>query len=198
MHSFLETMTARRSIYGLGGGSPLADDRIIELVKEAVKHTPSAFHMQSARAVLLFGEQHRRFWGIAVKAVRSVAPESGFASAKLMLDAFAAAHGTVLFYEDTAVVDAFANSHPLYRDNFPVWAQQANGMLQFAVWNLLESEGLGASLQHYNPLVDDETARTWDIPSSWKLIAQMPFGEPIARPDAKTFLDVEERVRILR
>ena len=61
MNSFLETMKARRSIYGLGGDSSIADERVVELVKEAVKHTPSAYHKQTARAVLLFGEQHRRF-----------------------------------------------------------------------------------------------------------------------------------------
>lgn len=28
------------------------------------------------------------------------------------------------------------------RDNFPVWAEQANGMLQFAIWSLLAEQGL--------------------------------------------------------
>lgn len=26
-------------------------------------------------------------------------------------------------------------------------------MIQFAVWTALETEGLGASLQHYNPII---------------------------------------------
>ena len=29
-------------------------------------------------------------------------------------------------------------------------------MLQLVVWTALEAEGLGATLQHYNPLIDDE------------------------------------------
>jgi len=40
---------------------------------------------------------------------------------------------------------------------------------------MLEDAGLGASLQHYNPLIDQETAETWDINPDWKLLAQMPF-----------------------
>ena len=31
----------------------------------------------------------------------------------------------------------------------------AAGMLQLAVWTALAEKGLGASLQHYNPLIDD-------------------------------------------
>lgn len=41
----------------------------------------------------------------------------------------------------------------------------------------LSSKGIGASLQHYNPLVDQVTTQTFDIPASWKLVAQMPFGD---------------------
>lgn len=41
----------------------------------------------------------------------------------------------------------------------------------------LSSKGIGASLQHYNPLVDRVTTQTFDIPASWKLVAQMPFGD---------------------
>ena len=38
-------------------------------------------------------------------------------------------------------------------------------------------------LQHYNPIVDEATASEFDIPKTWKLIAQMPFGD--VREEAK-------------
>ena len=34
----------------------------------------------------------------------------------------------------------------------------------------------GASLQHYNPLIDEAVAKQWHINPNWKLIAEMPFG----------------------
>lgn len=39
-------------------------------------------------------------------------------------------------------------------------------MIQFAVWTALETEGLGASLQHYNPIIGAEVAKAFEIPSS--------------------------------
>ncbi|SFM09109.1 hypothetical protein SAMN03159341_11645 [Paenibacillus sp. 1_12] len=38
----------------------------------------------------------------------------------------------------------------------PVWAQYTNATHQFVIWTALESEGLDTSLQHYNPLIDEE------------------------------------------
>ncbi|WP_281241496.1 nitroreductase family protein [Sporomusa acidovorans] len=81
---------------------------------------------------------------------------------------------------------------------FPVWSNQASGMLQFTIWTALELEGLGVSLQHYNPVIDDRVKREWDIPSNWKLIAQMPFGKPVAQPSPKECLPLEERVKFYK
>ena len=64
-----------------------------------------------------------------------------------------------------------------------------------SVWTSLEIEGFGASLQHYNPLIDDEVRKTWDILRDWKLIAQLPFGKPTAEPGDKDFSPLEERVK---
>lgn len=72
-----------------------------------------------------------------------------------------------------------------YKDNFPLWSQQSNGMLQFVIWTSLENQGLGASLQHYNPLIDAQVKTQWDIPDSWNLIAEMPFGKPTQAPGEK-------------
>ena len=68
-------------------------------------------------------------------------------------------------------------------------------MRQLVVWTGLEAEGLGASLQHYNPLIDDEVKTEWNVPANWKLIAQMPFGNPTAAPGEKEFQPLEERVK---
>ena len=68
-------------------------------------------------------------------------------------------------------------------------------MLQHVIWTALVAEGLGASLQHYNPLIDAEVAQTWQLPSEWKLIAQMPFGKPTFVPGDKEFMPQSDRVK---
>lgn len=64
------------------------------------------------------------------------------------------------------------------------------------VWITFQSEGLGASLQHYNPLIDDLVAKTWDIPSSWKLEGQIVFGTPGEKIEEKEFAPIKPRFRV--
>jgi predicted oxidoreductase (fatty acid repression mutant protein) len=59
-----------------------------------------------------------------------------------------------------------------------------------------QQEGFGASLQHYNPLIDERVAKTWNLPEKWKLIAQMPVGKPTHTPGEKSFLPLDDRVRV--
>ena len=71
------------------------------------------------------------------------------------------------------------------------------GILQFVVWTALENEGLGATLQHYNPLITQQVLSTWGLPESWTLIAQLPFGKPTAPAGEKTFAPIEgERLKV--
>ncbi|MBB5337159.1 nitroreductase family protein [Pectinatus brassicae] len=88
--------------------------------------------------------------------------------------------------------------YALYADNFPIWAQQSNGMLQFAIWTALTNMGLGANLQHYNPLIDEKIKALFAVPASWKLIAQMPFGQPLKAPEPIEKMAINERVKIFK
>lgn len=69
-------------------------------------------------------------------------------------------------------------------------------MLQLVTWTALETEGLGANLQHYNPLIDEKVAATWDVPADWKLHAQLVFGSKAAPAGEKTFMPVEQRMKV--
>jgi len=53
---------ARRTHYALSAESTLDDDQLLSLVQRAVKHTPTAFNSQSARAVLVLGDKHHQLW----------------------------------------------------------------------------------------------------------------------------------------
>lgn len=188
----------RRTYYSIGKGAPVSDERIGRIVAETIVSVPSAFNSQSARTAVLFGDAHDRLWDITLTTLRRIVPAEAFERTEQKIQSFAAGHGTVLYFDDTAVTDKFAKQFAAYRDNFPVWAQQANGMLQFAVWTALEQEGLGASLQHYNPLIDDEVKKTFGLPETWKLIAEMPFGEPTDKPGEKQVQPADERMRIIK
>lgn len=111
------------------------------------------------------------------------------------MKSFKNGYGTVLFFEDQAILERLQEQFKTYAENFPIWSNQSSAILQFVVWTSLEIEGFGASLQHYNPLIDDEVRKTWDISSDWKLIAQMPFGRPTAEPGDKDVSPLEERVK---
>jgi len=113
-------------------------------------------------------------------------------------NAFAAGYGTVLYYEDESVVEGLQNAFPLYSENFPKWPQHTSAMHQFTIWTTLEQAGFGASLQHYNPIIDEEIAKTWNINPKWKLIAQMPFGVPTSEPVPKEFQALENRVVVFK
>lgn len=192
---FMSAVKNRRSYYAISKDSPVSDETIHELINEAVKYTPSAFNSQSARVVVLLGQKHDQLWDLTKETLRKIVPADKFAPTEEKMNAFKSGYGTVLFFEDQSVVENMQNQFALYKDNFPIWSNQSSGMLQFVVWTALEDAGFGASLQHYNPLIDEEVASTWNLPSTWKLIAQMPFGKPTAEPGEKTFQPLEERVK---
>lgn len=195
---FYEILKNRRTYYGIGKDSKISDERIEEVINAAVKYTPSAFNSQSATVVILFGENHHKLWDITKETLRKVVPENSFSSTENKINSFKNGHGTVLFFEDTSITKSLQSQFELYKDNFPVWAEQSNGMLQYVVWTSLEHEGLGVSLQHYNPLIDEEVKKTFNIPDDWKLIGEMPFGNPTAEPDEKSFRPLEERIKVFK
>ncbi|MDF2802328.1 MAG: nitroreductase [Anaerocolumna sp.] len=196
MKNFYDTVKERRSIYAITKESPISDDKIQEIIEHAVKHTPSAFNSQSARVVLLLGKEHDKLWDITTEALRKVVPQDQFSQTEEKINSFKNGYGTVLFFEDNSIVEGLQNQFPLYRDNFPLWSQHSTGMHQYVVWTALSAEGLGASLQHYSELIEEEVKKAWQIPSHYKLIAQMPFGKPSAGPSEKQYNPIEDRVKV--
>lgn len=188
----------RRTYYGIGKDEIVGEARIREIVENAVKHTPSSFNSQSARAVILMGAEHDALWDITKGELQKIVPPENFAATAERIQGFANGYGTILFFEDDSVIRGLQEKFALYKDNFPLWSLQSSGMLQFVIWTALEAEGLGASLQHYNPLIDAAVKERWSIPADWKLLAQMPFGKPTAAPGDKEFQPLAERVKFFK
>ena len=194
---FFDAVRNRRTYYSISNETIVPYERIREIVNEAVKHTPSSFNSQSARVVLLLGKHHERLWDIVKAELKKIVPAEKFKATEDKIDgAFRSGYGTVLYFEDMEVIGGLQERFPSYKDNFPVWSNHSAGMLQFVIWTALELEGLGASLQHYNPVIDDAVKAEWGIPASWKLLAQMPFGKAIRHQGEKEFKPLEERVRV--
>ena len=197
--NFFDAVKRRRTRYALSKDSVISEERIQEIVSEAVKHSPSAFNSQSARVVVLFGEQHDQLWDIVKAELKKIMPPEGFGATEEKINgAFRSGYGTVMFFEDQSVVEGLQKQFPLYKDAFPVFSLNSAGMLQYVVWTALAEQGIGASLQHYNPVIDEAVRVAWDLPTSWKLSAQMPFGKPIADPVEKTFQPIESRVKVFK
>src|SRR5574344_2963121 len=197
--SFKEALEHRHTYYAISDKSPVSDKEIEEVINFAVKHVPSAFNSQSARIVLLLGDHHKKLWNMTKDILRKIVPAEAFKGTEAKIDgAFLAGYGTVLYFEDQEVVEGLQKAFPSYADNFPVWSQQTSAMHQLSIWTMLEDLGFGVNLQHYNPLIDKEVASEWQIPDTWKLIAEMPFGNPLAEPGEKQFNKIEDRVKIFR
>ncbi|PKS11656.1 hypothetical protein jhhlp_001807 [Lomentospora prolificans] len=194
--TLLKLIKDRRSYYPLSKDLPISASRIEEIVSQLITDVPSSFNSQSNRAILLLGAEHDKLWDIAVDALKPVVPEENWKPTGDKLAMFKGAAGTVLFFEDQDVVDDLQNKFALYADKFPVWADQSAGMLQFAIWTALEAEGLGANLQHYNPLIDAKVAETWKVPSTWKLNAQLVFGGRTGEAGPKESKPVSEVFKV--
>lgn len=193
--SFLDYIKQRRTIYAVGKNVALTPEQIESVIKEAVNHSPSAFNSQTSRIVTLFGESHLQFWNIVRETLRKIVPEAAFEGTNAKINSFAAGYGTVLFYEDQDVVKSLQEQFALYADNFPVWSEHSSAIAQFAVWTALSEQNIGASLQHYNPIVDAEIAEIFDIPANWKLRAQLVFGSIEAPAGEKTFMAEADRFK---
>ena len=157
------------------------------LIEETTELVPDAFNMKSARVAVALGEKQDELWDRIYEAFQGKV-------AREKVDGFKAAAGTVLYFYEEALQEKF----PLYADNFPVWANQANGMLQINIWSGLRELGIGANLQHYNPVIDETVRELFDLPKSWKLLAQMPFGGIVEEREPKAKEKIEERVKFYR
>ena len=90
----------RRSQYALGKKLSLAENEVLEIIDNAVKYSPSAFNSQTAHAVVLLGDNHQKLWDITFEELGKFLPnEDAKAATKAKLDGFAAAYGTILFFE---------------------------------------------------------------------------------------------------
>jgi uncharacterized protein len=177
--AFLAAVENRRTYYALTKDIPIPDSKVKSIIETAILNLPSSFNAQSARIVLLLGSQHTYLWNdIVLKAllphVEGDAEKKAATTGRIA--GFEAGHGTAMFFEDPEPVNQLAEAFTAYADKFPQWSEHTSAIHQFVVWTALEAEGLGANLQHYNPIIDAGIQEKWGVPKEWSLKAQLVFG----------------------
>lgn len=198
-NQFIDLITKRRTIYAIGKKVEHSSEFLTDLIQTAIKQSPSSFNSQSSRAVILFNAEHEKFWTFVAEKLKSYAKdEESAAKTTAKMASFAAGVGTVLFFEDLDVIQSLQEQFPSYAENFPIWAEHSTAMAQFSTWTALHTLGLGASLQHYNPIVDEEVHAEWDVPASWKLRAQLVFGSVEGEAKEKSFVDDTVRFKVFK
>ena len=198
-NQFLDLITKRRTIYAIGKNVTQSPEFLTDLIQNAIKQSPSSFNSQSSRAVILFNGEHEKFWSFVAEKLKSYAKdEESAAKTSAKMGTFVAGLGTVLFFEDLDVVKSLQDQFPSYADNFPIWAEHSTAIAQFATWTALHTEGLGASLQHYNPIVDEKVHAEWDVPANWQLRAQLVFGSVEGEARAKDFMADQDRFKVFQ
>lgn len=80
------------------------------------------------------------------------------------------------------MVEGLQKQFPLYKDAFPVFFPELGGHLQYVVWTALAEQGIGASLQHYNPVIDEAVRVAWDLPTSWGFVGANAVWQTNRRP----------------
>jgi predicted oxidoreductase (fatty acid repression mutant protein) len=196
--TFIEIASTRRSIYALGKKLSAPNSEIADLVKNAVKLSPTAFHNQSVRIVILYKENHDKLWDIVLSILRPMAnDETSWAKTEAKIAGFKAAYGTVLFFTDDKVVKDYEKQFPPFAANFRDWSEQAIGIANYSVWTALSERGIGASLQHYNPIIDVKVREAFQVSPQWILRSQMPFGSIEAPAGERTYIPESEWFKVL-
>ncbi|MDO5665744.1 MAG: nitroreductase family protein [Bacteroidia bacterium] len=198
--SLQDSIKDRRTYYQLSSKSLISDEEIQKIIEHVAYWAPSPFNSQSARMVLLLGDNHKKLWELTKTELKKVSKsEEAFKSTEEKVNgSFLSGYGTILFFEDQTVVKALQEKFPSYTEKFTQWSEHSSAIVQILTWMALENEGFGASLQHYNPLIDEGIQKEWGISKDWTLIAQMPFGMPAGEPGEKTHEPLEKRVLVFK
>ncbi|MFA5623436.1 MAG: nitroreductase family protein [Bradymonadales bacterium] len=186
----------RRTQYAINDEIDYTKEQLTKLVSDILAEVPSAFYSKTQGVVLLLDQEHEALWDIVLNTLKPLVPAEQFSQTEAKIASFKAGRGTVLFFTDEAKTKGLQDAYPLYAANFPPWALQENGMLQYAVWVAFAENGIGASLQHYNPLIDDEVKKRWGVSETWTLLAQMPFGKIVQAAGERGDADIEKRLKV--
>jgi len=116
LDNFLDLVKGRRSIYTLSNESTIPDSKVEELVKFAVTWAPSTYNVQSARAVVLFKDNHTKLWDIVKKHMDQVPLDEGMRGyMNARIAGWRGSYGTVMWFEDQTALDGLGEKNPMIK-----------------------------------------------------------------------------------
>ena len=196
MSTFVDLVEKRRSIYALGTNSQYSKKEITDRIREVVKQVPSAFNSQTTRVVVLFNEANIKFWDHIYDVQKDVLEGDTWDMMSGIMTGAKNGIGTVLFLEDTDAVKEM----PAQGIRGEAYKQNNNANAQYAVWLALTEMDLGASLQHFNvgyeQGFDKGTKEMFNLPESYEMLAQMPFGSVEQEAGEKEHIDADIQVKV--
>lgn len=196
--AYSDILKARRSMYILNDQLPVSQDLVTGRIKEAMSLSPTAFMMQDIHAVILTGNNHKKLWDkIVHDTLQKIVPPEPFKRTEVKLSTFSQAAGTILLVRDLDAVEQMKKDYATYAAEMDAWSWQDLGIAMVNIWNSLAEINVGANIQHYNPLIDDEVKATWDIPDNYQLVGQMVYGGIISRPGDKERKSGDELVKVV-
>lgn len=196
--AYSDILKTRRSIYILNDQLPVSQAIVAGRVKEAISLSPTAFMMQDIHAVILTGDNHKKLWDkIVYNTLQKIVPAEAFKRTEIKLNTFSQAAGTILLLRDLEAVEQMKKEYATYADEMDNWSWQDLGIAMVNIWNSLAEINVGANIQHYNPLIDDEVKATWNIPANYQLVGQMVYGGIVSRPGDKERKSGDELVRVV-
>ena len=198
--AYSDILKTRRSIYILNDQLPVSQAIVAGRIKEAISLSPTAFMMQDIHTVILTGDNHKKLWDkdkIVYNTLQKIVPAEAFKRTEIKLNTFSQAAGTILLLRDLEAVERMKKEYATYADEMDNWSWQDLGIAMVNIWNSLAEINVGANIQHYNPLIDDEAKATWNIPANYQLVGQMVYGGIVSRPGDKERKSGDELVRVV-
>ena len=196
MSAFLDLLEKRRSIYTIGTNSDYTKEEITDRIRDVMKQVPTAFNSQTTRVVVLFDEAKDKFWDHIYDVQKDVLEGDVWEMMSGTITGSKNGIGTVLFFED---IDA-VKQMPAQGIRGEAYKQNNNANAQYAVWLALTEMDLGATLQHFNvgyeQGFDRGTKEMFDLPDSYEMLAQMPFGSIEQEAGEKDHIDPDEQVKV--
>ena len=198
MTAFKQVIKDRRSIYAIGNNSEHSIEDIVASIRETQKDVPTAFNSQTSRLVILNGESNTKFWDLILEVQESVLDKATWDFMSPIMHGAKNGIGTVLFFEDR---DAVAKM-PTQGARTEAYKQNNSANSQYATWLALAEMNLGGSLQHFNvgyeQGFDKAIREMFNLPDSYELIAQLPFGSIEQAADANDYMDTNVQVQLIK
>ena len=197
MSKYTDLQAKRRSTYVTGKNTDLSQEEISRAIREAAKNVPTAFNSQTSRLVVVFDDANERVWKEIYNVQKDVLDEATWGMMGPVIEGAGQGVGTILFFEDR---DAVKENIPADEHRQNLYKQDNSSNHQYAAWLTLAELGLGGTLQHFNIGYEegfDKVIRDLlDLPESYEMIAQMPFGSIEQEYEAKDYIDSHIQVQV--